>query len=205
MDDSIKEKKVNRRNKAKHPALQRKYNLKMRQDYIETEYINGVFDKDGNQVIRSLNCDEKDFLNKYYEEAVGANFLYDSELKSINQELRKLKSKRDLSKGELLELDKLQLEYYARADEVLLYPEHADQKKLYGENNTRNRCLFNRTKAVGILDELNDNVWDEIHEQLYSDPRTGENIMINKVEKKLKNVLRKKKDGKTKPSQKPLK
>ena len=51
----------NRRLKAKYPALKKKYNLKMRQDYIETDYVNGVYDSDGNMIW------DKIIDRKYYD------------------------------------------------------------------------------------------------------------------------------------------
>ena len=193
-------KNQSRRSNTKHPALQKKFNLKMRQDYIETDYINGVKNKDGELVIRPLNEEEKTFLNSFYEEVIGANFMHDDILKELHKELKILKSKKELTVEEEAELMKLQLDYYARADDVLLYPESCDQKKLYGENNARNRCLYNRTKTAGILDELNDGTYDEFHNNIYNDPNTAENLLINTIEPKLKTILRKKK--KTKDNQK---
>lgn len=192
MDDSKEKKKVNRRSKAKYPALQKKFNLKMRQDYIEPDYINGVYDKDGNQVIRSLNHTEKEFLNKFYEETVGANFIHDSDLKEINKRIKDYKRRDHLTEEESFDLMQLQMEYYAKADEVLLYPDHEDQKKLYGENNARNRCLYNRSKSIGILDELNDATYDEFHKNIYNNPENAEKLLINNISKKPKTILRKK-------------
>ena len=185
-------KKQSRRSKEKYPALQRKYNLKMRQDYIETEYVNGTYDKDGVRVIRPLNAEEKKFLNAFYEEVVSSNFMHDNILKELHGEMKDLKKKDDLTDKESEDLMRLQIEYYMRADEVLLYPDHEDQKKLYGENNARNRCLYNRTKSVGILDELNDATYDEFHKNAYNNPDSAENLMINKVEPRVKTILRKK-------------
>jgi hypothetical protein len=168
----------------------------MRQDYIEPEYINGVYDKEGRQVIRPLNASEKEFLNSFYEEVINANFLHDSELRSIYEKMKPLKNKKTLTEEEEVELTYLQLEYFRLADDVLLYTDEKDQRKLYGENNARNRCLYNRTKSIGMLDELNDCTYDSIHDKVYSDPRTGENLLLNQVEPKLKHILRKKKDTK---------
>ena len=164
----------------------------MRQDYIETEYVNGTYDKDGVRVIRPLNAEEKKFLNAFYEEVVSSNFMHDNILKELHGEMKDLKKKDDLTDKESEDLMRLQIEYYMRADEVLLYPDHEDQKKLYGENNARNRCLYNRTKSVGILDELNDATYDEFHKNAYNNPDSAENLMINKVEPRVKTILRKK-------------
>ena len=165
----------------------------MRQDYIEPDYVNGVVDKDGVQVIRPLNAEEKNFLNSFYEEVIGANFMHDDILKELHRSMKPLKAKTSLTDEEANDLMRLQIEYYMRADEVLLISDPEEQKKVYGENNARNRCLFNRTKSIGILDELNDSTYDEFHRNLYNDKDSGENMMINLVEPRVKTILRKKK------------
>jgi hypothetical protein len=65
-------------------------NLSSRKDYIETDYVNGVYDKTGNPVIRKLTFKEKEFLNKFYEETVVTNFFHHPELKLLNQKKRQI-------------------------------------------------------------------------------------------------------------------
>lgn len=60
-------------------------NLSSRKDYIEPDYINGVRDKDGKEVIRPLTDSEKEWLNKFYEETVVTNFFHEPELKKLNR------------------------------------------------------------------------------------------------------------------------
>ena len=158
----------------------------MRQDYIEPDYVNGTFHEDGHQVIRALNAEEKEFLNSFYEEVIGANFLHDKELRKLHKELKTLKTKEELTDKESERLMALQLDYCARADDALLYSDHEDQKKIYGENNARNRCLYNRTKSIGILDELNNSTYDEFHNNVYNDKDSGENLLINTIEPNIK-------------------
>ena len=194
------ERKANRRNNAKHPALQKKYNLKMRQDYIEPDYVNGAFNSKGEMVMRPLNNKEKTFLNAFYEEVIGANFMHDDILRTLHRAMKPLKAKDILDEDEHDDLMRLQIEYYMRADEVLLYSDSEEQKKLYGENNARNRCVYNRSKSIGVLDELNDETYDEFHKNIYNDPNSGENLMISLVEPRIKKTILRKK--KTKDSQK---
>jgi hypothetical protein len=78
--DTKRKSKRNRRNQSKYPALEKKFTLKGRQEFIDTEYINGVFDKDGNQVIRGLTDEEKEWLNKFYQEDLNASFNHDDPL-----------------------------------------------------------------------------------------------------------------------------
>lgn len=61
-----------------------------RKDYIELDYLDGAFDKDGKQVIRALNREEQDWLKRFYEEEVNANFQYSTELKNLNKKKDKL-------------------------------------------------------------------------------------------------------------------
>lgn len=70
-------KKKTKRSKAKYPALKKDLNLRSRRDYIEPEYINGVYDENGRQVIRALTAEEKEWLNKFYEETVVTSFKKD--------------------------------------------------------------------------------------------------------------------------------
>lgn len=55
-----KEKK--RRDKIKHPALNKKYSPKVRQEYIDYDYLD------------KLSPEEKDWLNKFSEEYINARF-----------------------------------------------------------------------------------------------------------------------------------
>lgn len=55
------------------PELKPTMNLKGRQDYMDVEYVDGVYDKHGNQVIRKLTDDEKDFLAQFYKERLNAD------------------------------------------------------------------------------------------------------------------------------------
>lgn len=77
--------KKNRRNTLKYPGLNARVNLPSRKDLIETNYINGVRNKDGELVIRPLNDEEKTFLNKFYEETIITNFLHNKDLRTLSK------------------------------------------------------------------------------------------------------------------------
>lgn len=78
-------KKDSKRSRTKYPALNKGVNLSSRKDYIEPDYVDGVFNKDGKKVIRSLTEKEKAWLNQWYEEAIVTNFYHDKELKTLNK------------------------------------------------------------------------------------------------------------------------
>lgn len=68
----------NRREKEKYPALKKKFNTKIRQDFIESEeYINGVCNDKGEMVMRALTEDELEFLNRFNAETVVTSFKKD--------------------------------------------------------------------------------------------------------------------------------
>lgn len=80
-------KKPNKRSKAKYPSLEKKLNLKSRQDFIEIDYLDGITPIDSNDtplISRPLNEDELTFLNQFYEESISTNFLHDPKLKQLN-------------------------------------------------------------------------------------------------------------------------
>lgn len=60
--------KKSRRSNAKYPALEKKLNLKTRQDAMEIDYLH------------KLNDEEKAWLNKFNAEFVGADFRHEEPL-----------------------------------------------------------------------------------------------------------------------------
>ena len=69
--------KKSKRDRAKYPALKRELNTKVRRYYIEPDYIDGVVNEKGEQVIRPLNDEEKAWLNKFYKEVIVTSFKKD--------------------------------------------------------------------------------------------------------------------------------
>ena len=68
------EAKVSRRNRVKYPALDVKYNLPHRTDFLDCPYVNGVRNNAGDIVIRGLTEAEKEFLNKFNAETVVTSY-----------------------------------------------------------------------------------------------------------------------------------
>jgi hypothetical protein len=61
-----------------------------RQDFIESSYINGVYNSEGEQVIRPLSDDEREFLDSYYKEFVHSTFITDAESNKLFKIAKKL-------------------------------------------------------------------------------------------------------------------
>lgn len=68
-----------------------------RKEFIETPYLQGVKDNDGNTVIRPLNQEEADWLNNFYKEYVHSTFVTDKESNTLFKKAKRLsKSKENL-------------------------------------------------------------------------------------------------------------
>lgn len=63
---------MSKRDKAKNPALQKKFNLLSRQELLDFDYLD------------KLSEEETAFLNTFVSETVNTNFLHDDELKRLN-------------------------------------------------------------------------------------------------------------------------
>lgn len=71
-----KGKKKTKRSKHKYPSLKRNLNSKVRQEYVDYDYVDGFKNySTGETTIRPLNDEEKQFLedfnNEYYNASVG--------------------------------------------------------------------------------------------------------------------------------------
>lgn len=86
--------KKKRRSSKKLAALDPRYNTMTRQEYMDAHrYMDGVRDKDGNELIRPLTDDEKQWLNKFYSEYYNANLkrdgsdLHDTEDEAVRKDI----------------------------------------------------------------------------------------------------------------------
>jgi hypothetical protein len=64
-----------------------------RKFFIETEYIRGVVNDFGEQVIRPMNKEELEFLDKYYKEEVHGTFKTDKESTQLFRKAKRVASK----------------------------------------------------------------------------------------------------------------
>jgi hypothetical protein len=71
-----------------------------RREFIDTDYVNGVYDEEGNQVIRPLTEAEAKVLASFYKEYVHATFKTSDESKAL---FRKINAQLDLHKDFYLE------------------------------------------------------------------------------------------------------
>ena len=65
---------LNKRSRIKHPYLHPGMNIRKRKEYMDNiEYVNGVKNNKGEEVIRKMNEEEKEWLNQFNKEFYGAS------------------------------------------------------------------------------------------------------------------------------------
>jgi len=185
-------KKRNKRENKKYPYLDKSYNLKSRQDYMDnTYYVNGIKNSKGKKVIRELNEEEKEFLNKFNAEYYGASFDKDDEknlhkykaekkdLKKVREYIKELKSKiKELEKsGKNTEkLRALYKEVEATREQLT---ELNPKLKCTDANNLRNNCLLNIGKATNEIKFI---PWDELDQDSIGTPDIELLYILNDID-----------------------
>lgn len=66
-----------------------------RREFIDSDYVDGVYNEEGHKVIRSLTEDENKFLSNFYKEYVHATFKTSDESKALFRKINSLISKNE--------------------------------------------------------------------------------------------------------------
>lgn len=89
-----RKKRTQRRKSKKFPALELRTNTMTRQEYMDAHrYMNGVKNPKGEEVIRPLTEEEKEWLNKFYSEYYNASLkrdgsdLHDTEDETVRKDI----------------------------------------------------------------------------------------------------------------------
>lgn len=148
--------------KRKYNPLNKHGTPATRRDFIETDYVNGVFDQNGVQVIRELNTSEVEWLAQFYAETEHDNFATTQEIEAMQtlytmlmSELRHAK-KNKLSTEEILDLKERSEKAYKelvqlRSETNTFYPEDEDRREIFTKGNRRKADIFTVSKAAGKL------------------------------------------------------
>lgn len=131
--------------------MNKKGTYKTRQDFIETDYVNGVYDKDGNMVIRPLNDAEKEYLAQYIAETEHGSFSSNRELKKqtkvykamVDMYKKTQKRLKDLHK-KIQKQKKLVLDL--REASNCFYVDDKDRHDIFNKDNARRVDIFNILK-----------------------------------------------------------
>ncbi len=175
---------MNSRRKSKYPNLDPKLNLKRRRDEIETEYIHGIYDDKGNEVIRPLNHSELQWLNNFYGEFVNVDFYNNEEIKSLKH-IQKII-------GDIVsptEMDKVAFDYIniliSQAWDSNFLNTGKHKSACIEKNNKRNTDLFAVSKASGKLQSLTDEAFEEVHDSIYNNPEISDLILEHYTNKEM--------------------
>lgn len=179
--DERKQKK-NRRKSSKYPALDGNLNLPIRRDYIETDYVNGVYDQNGKQLIRPLTDNERKFYNKFYEEVIVANFTHDPILKKLLNDKKKLLE--DSTILELKEEIKLNKNNAKRASElrsIIKELKQSNYEKHESKMKVLEKKIKDRQKEVLLYSNKEDQltIYQENNQRntcLFNQLKTGNNL-----------------------------
>ena len=200
-----------KRRKGKFPNLNAGQNLKSRTDYIEPDYVNGVKNQHGEEVIRPLTEEVTAWLDKFYGETVATSdkqlnptdeiMGYMKQKAECRKEVAKLKKEHKQNKRKIKEDTRIQfLEAkiisiencldFLREEQGVFYPTCEEQRGLYNENNSRNFCLYNNRKSRGMLLELTTETVDTFTETywnvLSSFGYDAEDALIEIVEERMR-------------------
>ena len=139
-----------------------------RQDYIETTYVNGVLDEDGNEAIRPLNEAEKQWLSQFIAETDHGNFKKNSQLRKQEKHLKLLRSTHIKARnaGNVDEMHRLEQEISSQYELVLrlreesnaFYVSDEERQELWNRDYERRMDVYNTAKISDnlVLYDLNE-------------------------------------------------
>lgn len=135
---------MTKRKDFKHPYLNKSANTKSRRDVMDNiYYVDGIKNKKGEEVIRPLTEEEKDWLNKFNAEYYGADFDSDYE-NNLHQDLASPEVIAEL-KSKLKEARLLCNKLYHKIN-------YGNKKKLVSETELENKY----TEALKVKNDIED-------------------------------------------------
>ncbi|MDO3651287.1 hypothetical protein [Nocardia mangyaensis] len=165
---------MSKRSKEKYPNLKKEFNLPSRQHLIDQEYIDGVYDNQGNCLIRGLNEEEKAWLDKFNSEWVNVDFYTNDEVKA-HEEITNIIAQENNPKRRdfILYTYHLIIVEYLK-DDVFLQ-NRIQRKECSDMNNWRNNDVLHmaitRQDSYPLHDEIymdDDGTYKEVNDSSYS-------------------------------------
>jgi polygalacturonase len=157
--------------KKKYDFLNKRGTVRTRQDFIETSYINGVKNDAGEEVMRALTKEERQWLSQFYAETEHCNFKNNSELKRQTKKLKDLKRQyKKLGKKENVEAMETKSSEIAKQEAVVrqlreetncFYADDESRKDIYDRDNSRRRDIYNTSKISNSLVYYDLNEYDK--------------------------------------------
>lgn len=193
------------------PKKSRKYNplnrggtVKTRQEFIEAEYVNGVYNPDGTEAIRPLNEQEVQWLSQFYAETEHGNFRKTQEIEiaqeaydELCRKIRKAK-KNKLTTEQVLKLKEAANQQYKelvhlRAETNTFYPEDDDRREIWNKGNKRKEDVFNRAKVSNNLISLDIHEFDDFTSKAEKSINPEHLVLDYMVRKPARKVVRRRK------------
>lgn len=130
-----------------------------KRDYIEADYVKGLYDKEGNEIMRPLNKEEAAFLDNFYKETVHAKLNNSDLSRELMVRIKKLRREVAEDHPELIEtIKQYELEKKRLGN---TYYTLDDTKRIYSENYSRNNCAFNiLSKTENMLMSIQDGYFE---------------------------------------------
>lgn len=154
------------RQKRKFRFSQRGGSSAKRKEFIDTEYIRGVKNEEGEMVIRPLNAKETEFLDKFYKEQYHAKFNTDEESREmffkINRMLNKHKNFFEENGFYPVEVENAITDFDKKSKSLgnLIY-RFWDQKEINSDDYKRLWDVHNKANREYKLDKLEDSEYNE--------------------------------------------
>jgi hypothetical protein len=177
-----------KKERKKYDYLNKKGTVQTRHDYIETSYVNGVKDANGETVIRPMTSDEKEWLSQFIAETEHGNLNKSREIKdelkvrrSLKGELVTARRKCDVEK--MLELEKKIATSTEKIEGLRavcnnFYTKEEDAQWIYEMDNARRRDVYNNAKISDNLVLYDLNEYDKFTTEAVNDV-DPENVIID--------------------------
>lgn len=178
--------------------------VKTRQEFIEAEYVNGVYNQDGTEAIRPLNEQETQWLAQFYSETEHGNFQKTQEIEiaqeaydELCRKIRKAK-KNKLTTEQVLKLKESADQRYKelvhlRAETNTFYPEDVDRREIFNKGNRRKEDVFNRAKVSNNLISLDLHEFDDFTTKAEKSINPEHLVLDYMVRKPARKVVRRRK------------
>lgn len=176
--------------------------MKTRKDYVELDYLNGVKNENGEQVIRALTQEERDWIQRFYQETEHVNFQKTKQIQQEREDYKQLKKEykelKDKFSREAAELkSKIETKYKSivelREQTGTFYTEDKDRQALFDRDYERRMDLFNNAKSSGNLIYYDSNEYDKFESESEKDVNAEDLLMEHLTEPIKKRTTRTKK------------
>lgn len=137
-----------------------------RKEAVDTEYVNGVYDSSGKQVMRALTKDEKEWLTRFYNEEINATFESSDKSERLRKRYKKLKKQHkghfEAFKEHHPDVVQAKKEFEAELEVLSNFNSTIeDRSAIYERDNNRRTDLMTVARTSGALVNFDLNEYDK--------------------------------------------